>query len=181
MPAIKSAAFCNNTEAGSGKTFLIFQLACEAAIKNKGAKILVINFSLYSDVSTLLMGGTKMAKFTAPPTGLQNTLDNTTPDTRTKGLVRDLVLHGNGSTTPQKSVFGAFFSMPTLKETSPLPDLVKYMVKPNNVNKAVPDNLICWHGLVGSKHHGPGHEQHQGRNPHVGAFRRRLEAWCKGT
>jgi len=140
MPAIKSAAFCNN-KGGSGKTFLLFQLACEAAVKNKGAKILVIDFSLYSDVSTLFMGGTKMAIPTAPPTGLQNTLDNTTPDTRAEGLVRDLVLHGNGAAPPRRSVFGPFFSVLTLQKTPSLPSLEKYMVKPNIVNTAVPDNL----------------------------------------
>eukprot|EP00959_Pyramimonas_sp_CCMP1952_P354987 7436120-Pyramimonas_sp.AAC.1 len=72
MPASHSVVFANN-KGGSGKTFLLFQLACEAARANPARKVLVIDFSLYSDTSGLFMGGLHRVNPLAATTGLTNT------------------------------------------------------------------------------------------------------------
>lgn len=135
MPATHSFVFGNN-KGGSGKTFLLFQLACEAARSKPDRKVLVIDFSLYSDTSGLLMGGMAREHPLAPTKGLQNTVDKTTPETRAEGLVRALVAAGE---TRAKSVFGAWFSAPATKDVV---DLSRYWIQPSCVNPRIPSNLF---------------------------------------
>ena len=73
MPVTNSVAFANN-RGGSGKTFLVFQLACEAARARPSSKVLVIDFSLYSETSGLLMGGLARADPLAQTKGLAITV-----------------------------------------------------------------------------------------------------------
>ena len=89
MAPTHSIAFCNN-RGGVGKTFMAFQTACETARARPDKKVLVLDFSLYSDITALLLGGSAREGFGAPMKGLQVTVENTTEDTRAEGLIRDL-------------------------------------------------------------------------------------------
>ena len=51
-----TVCFCNN-RGGVGKTFMAFQTACEAARARPHERVLVVDFSLYSDQTALLLGG----------------------------------------------------------------------------------------------------------------------------
>ena len=55
MAPAHTVCFCNN-RGGVGKTFMAFQTACEAARARPEKKVLVIDFSLYSDQTALLLG-----------------------------------------------------------------------------------------------------------------------------
>ena len=84
MAPTHSIAFCNN-RGGVGKTFMAFQTACETARSRPDKKVLVLDFSLYSDITALLLGGSAREGFGAPMKGLQVTVENTTEDTRAEG------------------------------------------------------------------------------------------------
>ena len=73
MPCVDSLTFANN-KGGSGKTFLGFQFACEAARANPKRKVLVVDLSLYSEISGILMGGLKREHALAPSAGRMRTV-----------------------------------------------------------------------------------------------------------
>jgi hypothetical protein len=151
MPPSHSVAFCNN-RGGVGKTFMAFQTACEAARSRPDKKVLVVDFSLYSDITALMLGGSAREGFGAPMKGLQVTVEHTTADTRAEGLIRDLehaaslehdAPHGAAS---RGSVFGAFFSRPPkaakTEAAGAVVDLEKYALRPAEHNPAIPPNLF---------------------------------------
>jgi MinD-like ATPase involved in chromosome partitioning or flagellar assembly len=122
MAPTHSIAFCNN-RGGVGKTFMAFQTACEAARSRPDKRVLVIDFSLYSDQTALLLGGSARESFGAPMKGLQVTVDVTTCDTRAEGLIRDLehapdAMDCDEDRPASSSIFGTFFSRKR-KTTSP--------------------------------------------------------------
>ena len=71
---------------------MAYQLACEAARAKPNSKVLVVDFSIYSDISALLMGGSSRDGFGRPMRGLQVAVDAVDPDERADALVRDLEL-----------------------------------------------------------------------------------------
>ena len=146
MAPTHTVCFCNN-RGGVGKTFMAFQTACEAARARPDKKVLVLDFSLYSDQSALLCGGSARESCGAPMKGLQVTVDNTTCDTRAEGLIRDLehlpdpMDHDEDAS--KSSIFGAFFGRQKKEKTTsnaPL-DLTAYTLRPHDFNKSIPDNL----------------------------------------
>jgi cellulose biosynthesis protein BcsQ len=162
--------FANN-KGGAGKTFMAYQLACEAARAKPNSKVLVIDFSIYSDISALLCGGSSRERFGASMRGLQNAVDGIDGDQRADALVRDLELEvtrkkyrkeaeelGNGlgkigvtnaqQQRVQKSVFGAYFTPSPSKveqlkkqEEEIVVDLSAYARKPKEFNDQIPENL----------------------------------------
>jgi len=140
---------------------MAFQIACEAARSRPGAKVCVIDFSLYSDLSALLLGGSARGGIGKAMKGLQTCLDVTSKETRAEGLVRALetaasVRQEGGtrrSTNSQKgeikkgrrSVFGSWFSRGggagANDEDLIDVDLTRFMMRPHDVNKEVPKNL----------------------------------------
>ena len=149
-----TVCFCNN-RGGVGKTFMAFQTACEAARSRPDKRVLVIDFSLYSDQTALLLGGSARESFGAPMKGLQVTVDVTTCDTRAEGLIRDLehapdAMDCDEDRPASSSIFGTFFSRQR-KTTSPgtkTPprgdgpvDLTRYALRPHDHNPAIPPNL----------------------------------------
>lgn len=149
-----TVCFCNN-RGGVGKTFMAFQTACEAARSRPDKSVLVIDFSLYSDQTALLLGGSARESFGAPMKGLQVTVDVTTCDTRAEGLIRDLehapdAMDCDEDRPASSSIFGTFFSRKR-KTTSPgtkTPprgdgpvDLTRYALRPHDHNPAIPPNL----------------------------------------
>ena len=149
-----TVCFCNN-RGGVGKTFMAFQTACEAARARPHERVLVVDFSLYSDQTALLLGGSARESFGAPMKGLQVTVDVTTCDTRAEGLIRDLehapdAMDCDEDRPASSSIFGTFFSRKR-KTTSPGTktqprgggpvDLTRYALRPHDHNPAIPPNL----------------------------------------
>ena len=145
-----TVCFCNN-RGGVGKTFMAFQTACEAARARPHERVLVVDFSLYSDQTALLLGGSARESFGAPMKGLQVTVDVTTCDTRAEGLIRDLEhapdamdCDEDRQRTPA-SIFGTFFSRERKGENAgargPV-DLTRYALRPHDHNPAIPPNLF---------------------------------------
>ena len=149
-----TVCFCNN-RGGVGKTFMAFQTACEAARAKPDKRVLVVDFSLYSDQTALLLGGSARESFGAPMKGLQVTVDVTTCDTRAEGLIRDLehapdAMDCGEDQPAASSIFGTFFSR---QRTSTSPgegkhgalgavDLTRYALRPHDHNPAIPPNLF---------------------------------------
>jgi Mrp family chromosome partitioning ATPase len=137
----RSLAFANN-KGGSGKTFMLYQAACEAARAAPSRKVLVVDLSLYSDTSALLMGGLSREHTLAGTAGLVNTVAATDPDHRAEGLVRDLVAAAAAAApltaaaaaaAPAPSLFGRFFTAraPAPAATPPPPlDLLRCAPSP---------------------------------------------------
>lgn len=130
-----SYAFCNN-KGGSGKTFMLYQTATEVARTNPTKHILVLDFSLYSDTSALLMGGLQRETTLSSTRGLERVMEVTTADTRAEGLLRDLM----DEPEPSVSVFGRIFGGSRAAQSEC--DLTKYMLRPCEVNPYIPDNLL---------------------------------------
>jgi len=160
--APKHAIAFSNNKGGSGKTFMAFQIACEAARSRPDAKVCVVDFSLYSDISALMLGGSAREGIGAPMRGLQTCVDVTEESNRAEGLVRALELaadarRGNaggkqddrdgadGGAGRRGSVFGTWFARESASMVRHDPntevDLTDFMIKPNDVNEAVPENL----------------------------------------
>ena len=158
--------FANN-KGGAGKTFMAYQLACEAARSKPESKVLVVDFSIYSDISALLMGGSSRDGFGRPMKGLQVAVDAVDPDARADALVRDLELAAlrkklrredevtsttsvqQSSAHQHRSIFGAYFTpslgkieqMKKKQEEEEIVDLTKYATQPGKFNENVPKNL----------------------------------------
>lgn len=157
--APKHAIAFSNNKGGSGKTFMAFQIACEAARSRPEAKVCVVDFSLYSDISALMLGGSAREGIGAPMRGLQTCVDATEESNRAEGLVRALELAADarrgkaggqrddreGAGGRRGSVFGTWFARESSSMVRHDPntevDLTDFMIKPNDVNEAVPENL----------------------------------------
>ena len=153
------AVALSNNKGGSGKTFMAFQIACEAARARPASKVCVVDFSLYSDVSALMLGGSAREGIGAPMRGLQTCVDITEADNRAEGLVRALEVaarargEGDGARGGEdvgraggKSVFGTWFSRAgssaqLKREPRTDVDLTDFMIRPHDVNEEVPKNL----------------------------------------
>jgi cellulose biosynthesis protein BcsQ len=145
-----SIVFCNN-RGGAGKTFMAFQTACEAARARPEKKVLVIDFSLYGDVTTLLLGGAAKQP-DGDTVGFSKLMEMApTMDTRVEGLVRDLENAtdvkdlSTAAPTASNSFFGQLFgrrasAVPTQAPSGPV-DLTKYTIQPSTANEAIPSNL----------------------------------------
>ena len=155
----RAIAFANN-KGGSGKTFMAFQLACEAARARPACKVLVIDFSLYSDISALLLGGSAREALGAAMKGLQTCADVTSEAVRAEGLVRALeaaamaregVRSESAREVPRRSsVFGTWFARGGGREpeggivNGTDVDLTKFMIRPHDYNAEIPENLyLC--------------------------------------
>ena len=154
----RAIAFANN-KGGSGKTFMAFQLACEAARSRSGSKVLVIDFSLYSDISALLLGGSARAGIGAAMKGLQTCVDATTDAIRAEGLVRALEaaamaregVRSESAQAPRRSsVFGSWFARGGEREPPGGVvdeidvDLTTFTIRPHDYNPEIPENLyLC--------------------------------------
>lgn len=144
MPALTSTSFANN-KGGSGKTFLLFQAACDAAHAHPERKVLVIDLSLYSDTSALLMGGTRREPGTrlGARVGIQKTMDNIAENKRADCLVKDLDAYCRPSEAHGRtSLFGAMAAaLRGAGAGKKRPRLSDYYFSPHTVNHRVPSNL----------------------------------------
>jgi cellulose biosynthesis protein BcsQ len=131
-----------NNRGGSGKTFSLFQLASQIAAEDPTKRVLVIDFSLYSETSSLFMGGMARKSVMSAERGHENTVQHTTSDQRAEGLIRDLSAGTNVEGQPQRSLFGRIFSTQPVQQEI---DLLKYTVRPARYNPRIPENvyLVC--------------------------------------
>ena len=73
MQTTRSFTFANN-KGGAGKTFTLFQLSCQIAAAHPSKSVLVVDFSLYSELSSLLMGGLARPQLTSHTNGMETIL-----------------------------------------------------------------------------------------------------------
>ena len=135
-----------HAQGGSGKTFLLFQTACDAALANRERKVLVVDFSVYSETSALLMGGLSRSHDgrLGATIGMQNTVDHIAENKRADCLVRDLYAYSQPAAAPERTGlfgFGSIRSALFGDKKRAAPRLDEYAVQPHNVNPRVPDNL----------------------------------------
>ena len=108
--------------------------------------MLVVDFSLYSDTSFLLMGGLSRRQDgrLAATIGAQNTVDHIAEEKRADCLVRDLHAYcqpGTGQERTGLFGFGSVASALFGTRKRGAPRLAEYAVQPHHVNPRVPENL----------------------------------------
>ena len=125
-----------NNRGGVGKTFATFQLACATAYSEPERKVLVIDLSIYSHLTAMLLGGTAAKSSLSAPIGLQTCREKTTADTRVEGMVRalDMVVSSNGK--GRRGIF-TFLGKSAPTEVN----LLDFAIQPSKFNVAVPSNL----------------------------------------
>jgi len=136
-------AFGNN-KGGSGKSTLLFQLACSAARADPAGEVLVVDLSLYSDATTLLMGGTARPQVLAASDGAQAALDATRPATRAEGLLRALAAGEEQAKAEPSGFFSGGwnpFKAQAGAGGAKALDLFEFSVAPHASNPAIPENL----------------------------------------
>jgi len=100
--------FANN-KGGSGKSTIAFQLAASLAKKRPETQVLAIDFSLYSDLTTMLCGGTSRPSLLAASRGAQTALEGTSKDERVEGLLRALATGKQGGMSDEDSQVSGLF------------------------------------------------------------------------
>ena len=125
-----------NNRGGVGKTFATFQLACATAYSDPERKVLVIDLSIYSHLSAMLLGGTAAKSSLSAPIGLQTCREKTSADTRVEGLVRALDSVVSSTSKGRRSIF-TFLGKPAPTEVN----LLDFAIQPSKFNVAVPSNL----------------------------------------
>ena len=122
-----SVCICNN-RGGVGKTFAAFQIAAAVATNNPKRKVLAIDFSIYSDLSALMLGGT----------AAENPLETSFGLSQAKGVPREKRVEGLLQTLASgrpagKGLFGAFRRRAV--------DLTEYAVRVADHNDQMPPNV----------------------------------------
>lgn len=146
--APETFVFANN-KGGSGKSTIAFQLAASLAKERPNTQVLTIDLSLYSDLTTMLCGGTSRPSLLAASRGAQTALEGTTKDERVEGLLRALATGKQGGMSeednqvsglfggwnpfsPSKAKAAAAASADTIKGEKPI-DLTRYAVRPSDL------------------------------------------------
>ena len=138
---VTSVCLCNN-RGGVGKTFMSFQTAGAVAVENPDKKVLAIDFSIYSDLSALALGGTASKDPLEPSAGLEVAKTKVPSEKRVEGLLA--VLHGGGDGRALPVKKGLFGSVASAFRSSSGPtnvDLSKYAVRVAEHNVEAPPNL----------------------------------------
>lgn len=130
MPA--SVCLCNN-RGGVGKTFMAFQASAALAVEHPDRKVLAVDFSIYSDLSALYLGGTVSEEPLQASVGLTVAKEKIPTEKRVESLLQAL----HGAAPASKGIFGSVVS----KFTSPSVDLTRYAVRVADYNEEAPPNL----------------------------------------
>jgi hypothetical protein len=158
--APETYVFANN-KGGSGKSTIAYQLAASVAKARPNTQVLTIDLSLYSDLTTMLCGGTSRPSLLAASRGAQTTLEGTSKDERVEGLLRALATGKQGGMTEEDSqvsgLFGGWNPFSPSKRPAPRTsdvgvageppiDLRRYAVRPSDLLKEVdqPGGSVTW-------------------------------------
>lgn len=143
----RSICFCNN-RGGVGKTFTTFQTSCAVAVSNPSKKVLVVDFSIYSELTCAVLGGTASASPFESPEGLRACRENVPAEKRVEGLLRafagkqNTTAAGGAATASSRGLFGGLFAAKIgAGGSSPEVDLATFAVRACDLNPNVPDNL----------------------------------------
>lgn len=143
----RSICFCNN-RGGVGKTFTTFQTSCAVAVSNPSKKVLVVDFSIYSELTCALLGGTASASPFEAPAGMRACRENVPSEKRVEGLLRALASDAGGSGgKPSRGLFGGLFAgdktNPTVGGVGGTGDvdLASFAIRAVDHNPNVPDNV----------------------------------------
>ena len=100
--------FANN-KGGSGESTIAFQLAASVAKARPNTQVLTIDLSLYSDLTTMLCGGTSRPSLLAASRGAQTALEGTSKDERVEGLLRALATGKQGGMSEEDNQVSGLF------------------------------------------------------------------------
>ena len=112
-------------------------------------KVLVVDFSIYSELTCALLGGTASASPFEAPAGMRACRENVPSEKRVEGLLRALASDAGGSTggKPSRGLFGGLFAGDKTNTTAggvggtTAVDLASFAVRANDLNSNVPDNV----------------------------------------
>jgi cellulose biosynthesis protein BcsQ len=135
----RSLCFSNN-RGGVGKTFTTFQTCCAIALSNPTKKVLAIDFSIYSELTCALLGGTASATPFEAPAGLRVCREKIPPEKRVEGLLKSLASNATSAGAPARGFLGGVFSRPASSEPKAI-DLASYGVRANDFNDKIPSNV----------------------------------------
>ena len=121
-----------NNRGGVGKTFMTFQTSCAIAMANPNKKVLVFDFSIYSELTAMFMGGTAAAEVFGAPEGLRLCRENVKSDKRVEGVLTKLSA-GGGTLSNLLGKFGW--------RRNDAVDLRAFGVRPHEYNNAIPANV----------------------------------------
>lgn len=155
--AAETYVFANN-KGGSGKSTLAFQVACNVAHARPNMQVLAVDLSLYSDVTTMLCGGTSRPSLLAASRGAQRALEGTSKDERVEGLLRALATGKQGGMEDAQvsGLFGGWNPFSPSKRPAPTPkkdggasgeppiDLRRFAVRPSDLQKEAEDAAVSW-------------------------------------
>ena len=150
--APETYVFANN-KGGSGKSTIAFQLAASVAKARPNTQVLTIDLSLYSDLTTMLCGGTSRPSLLAASRGAQTALEGTSKDERVEGLLRALATGKQGGMSEEDNqvsgLFGGWNPFSPTKRPAPKAsdgplseppiDLRRYAVRPSDLVKEAGD------------------------------------------
>lgn len=147
-PTMRAACVCNN-RGGVGKSFLTFQTATAVAAAHPTKRVLVLDFSIYADVTSMLLGGTGAERLFEAARGLTVCRANVPAAKRVEGLLAALSRAAPARAaplTPVRPRFGGLFGggvvhEATVESTAPDVDLAAFATRARDHNPHVPDNV----------------------------------------
>lgn len=129
-----------NNRGGVGKTFMTFQTSCAIAMANPEKKVLVFDFSIYSELTAMFLGGTAAGEVFGAPEGVRVCREKVESEKRVEGLLSKLSSGGGGISGKASGLFGGgglfgkFGSGDTV-------DLESFGVRPHDHNDVIPSNV----------------------------------------
>jgi cellulose biosynthesis protein BcsQ len=136
----RSLCFSNN-RGGVGKTFTTFQTCCAIAVSNPTKKVLAIDFSIYSELTCALLGGTASASPFEAPAGLRVCREKIPPEKRVEGLLLSLASKApSAGATGGRGFLGGVFSRIASSDPKNI-DLASYGVRASDFNDKIPSNV----------------------------------------
>ena len=129
-----------NNRGGVGKTFMTFQTSCAIATANPDKKVLVFDFSIYSELTAMFLGGTAAAEVFGAPEGVRVCKENVESEKRVEGLLKSLSTTG-GVSGRASGLFGGGGLFGNFGSGGDAVDLETFGVKPSDFNDAIPANL----------------------------------------
>lgn len=140
---MRAACVCNN-RGGVGKSFLTFQSATSVAAAHPTKRVLVLDFSIYADVTSMLLGGTGAERLFEASRGLNVCRAKVAAAQRVEGLLAALARVSPASHAPVKGRFGGLFGGVSAQEAKGEPadvDLASFATRARDHNPNVPDNV----------------------------------------
>lgn len=135
-----SVCMCNN-RGGVGKTFMTFQTSAAVAVENPDKKVLALDFSIYSDLSALMLGGTAAKDPLEPSVGLSTAKQKIPSEKRVEGLLAAIHDDEEPGGRKPRGLFAGVKSVLFNSSSRVSADLMNFAVRVADYNTEMPPNL----------------------------------------